>query len=242
MKYAAVIPCFNESNTIARVVSALQRYLDVVIVVDDGSTDKTTQKAKKAGATVIRHEHNYGKGTALRTGLSELLSQGFEWAVMLDGDGQHAPADLPAFLECAEQTGAPLVIGDRMHAADTMPWIRRWANRWMSRKLSRYAQRHLPDTQSGFRLLHLPTWASLELSARHFEVESEMLMAFLAAKHAVEFVPIRVIPGGRTSRIHPIVDSVRWLKWWRAMKRNSAAQPALKISKPPCAMAAAQEI
>jgi glycosyltransferase involved in cell wall biosynthesis len=242
VKCAAVIPCFNESNTIAPVVSALQRYLDFVIVVDDGSTDKTALKAKKAGATVIHHKQNCGKGAALRTGLSELLNQGFEWAVMLDGDGQHAPADLSAFLECAEQTGAPLIIGNRMHAADTMPRVRRWANRWMSRKLSRYAQCHLPDTQSGFRLIHLPTWASLDLNARHFEVESEMLMAFLAAKHPVEFVPIRVIPGGRTSRIHPIVDSLRWLKWWRKMKQNSAAQPALKISKPPCAMAAAQEM
>ncbi len=242
MKCAAVIPCFNESNTIAPVVSALQRYLDLVIVVDDGSTDKTSHQAKKAGATVIRHERNCGKGAALRTGLSELLNQGFEWAVMLDGDGQHAPADLPSFLQCAEQSSAPLVIGNRMHAADAMPLLRRYANRWMSRKLSRYARRHLPDTQSGFRLIHLPTWASLELSARHFEVESEMLMAFLAAKHAVEFVPIRVIPGGRTSRIHPIVDSVRWLKWWRKMKQNSPTQPALKRSKPPCAVAAAQEI
>lgn len=242
MKCAAVIPCFNESNTITPVISALQRYLDLVVVVNDGSTDKTAHTATKAGAKVIHHERNCGKGAALRTGLSELLNQGFEWAVMLDGDGQHAPSDLPSFLQCAEQTGAPLIIGNRMHAADTMPWVRRWANRWMSRKLSRYAQRHLPDTQSGFRLIHLQTWASLDLSARHFEVESEMLMAFLAAKHPVEFVPIRVIPGGRTSRIHPIVDSVRWLKWWRKMKQTSIVQPALKISKPPCAMAAAQEI
>jgi glycosyltransferase involved in cell wall biosynthesis len=229
---AAVIPCFNEEKTIAALVSSLLKQVSFVIVVDDGSTDGTAHNAENAGAVVVRHGRNRGKGAALQTGLSHLLKLGFDWAITLDGDGQHDSAQLPTFLRCAEETGASLVIGNRMHEAQAMPWVRRYVNRWMSRKLSQAAGRRLPDTQSGFRLLHLQTWASLALSAQHFEVESEMLMAFLAARHCVEFVPIRVIASGRKSRIHPFTDTVRWCKWW--LKQNTAALPDIQISRPPC--------
>src|ERR1700722_11355000 len=132
VRYAAVIPCFNEAKTITPLVLALQQHLDFVAVVDDGSIDETALKAGAAGADVICHERNSGKGAALRTGLSRVLNLGFEWAVTLDGDAQHDPADLPALVQCAEQTGALLVIGNRMHRADAMPWLRRHVNRWMS--------------------------------------------------------------------------------------------------------------
>jgi glycosyltransferase involved in cell wall biosynthesis len=212
---AAVIPCLNEGAGIAALVSALCQQVSFVLVVDDGSTDETALLAKGAGATVIRHERNCGKGAALRSGLSQLFKQGFEWAVTLDGDGQHAPEDLPALLRCAGQTGALLVIGNRMDNARAMPWLRRQVNRWMSRKLSQRAGRQLPDTQSGYRLIHLATWAALSLNTEHFEVESEILMAFLAAEHPVAFVPIQVISRSRRSHIHPVTDSLRWWKWWR---------------------------
>jgi len=146
---AAVIPCHNEGAGIAALVSALRQHVSFVLVVDDGSADETALLAKGAGATVIRHERNRGKGAALRSGLSQLFEQGLEWAVTLDGDGQHAPEDLPALLRCGGQTGARLVIGNRMDNARAMPWLRRQVNRWMSRKLSQRAGRQLPDTQSG---------------------------------------------------------------------------------------------
>ena len=239
---AAVIPCLNEESAIGPLVSMLRKQLPVVVVVDDGSTDQTALKAKDAGAWVLQHEHNCGKGAALQTGLSQLLHQGFEWAATLDGDGQHDPADLPALLQCARQTGALLVIGNRMPQAQAMPWLRRWVNRWMSRKLSQRAGCWLPDTQSGFRLVHLPTWASLHLTAQHFEIESEMLMAFLEAKHPVEFTPVRVFNAARKSRIHPVTDTLRWFKWWRKQAYHgegwrkranlSPASPQPKVCEP----------
>jgi hypothetical protein len=143
-----------------------------------------------------------------------VFQQGLVWAVTLDGDGQHAPGDLPGLLRRARETGAALVIGNRMDQARKMAWRRRLANRWMSRQLSRQAGRHLPDTQSGFRLMHLETWGALPLRAERFEVESETLMAFLAARQRVEFVPVQVIESRRNSHIHPVSDAVRWLKWW----------------------------
>lgn len=214
----AVIPCFNEARTIAPLVSALRQQLPLVLVVNDGSADRTAALAQIAGAVVINHEHNRGKGAALRAGLSLALKQGFEWAATLDGDAQHAPEDLPAFLRCAEQPGARLIIGNRMHNARAIPWLRRLVNRWMSKRLSHLAGRLLPDSQCGFRLIHLQTWASLPLDTEHFEVESETLMAFLRAGHRVEFVPIRVIRSRRRSRIQPLADTVRWWRWWRKVE------------------------
>ncbi len=220
----AVIPCFNEARTVAPLVTAVRQYLPSVLVVDDDSTDDTSNLASGAGAVVVSHQRNLGKGAALRTGLSLALKQSFEWALTLDGDGQHAPGDLPAFLQCAEQTGALLVVGNRMHHARAIPWLRRQVNRWMSRKLSQLAGRHLPDTQCGLRLIHLGTWAALPLKTEHFEIESETLMAFLAAGRRVEFVPIRVIRSGRSSHIHPVADSLRWWKWWRNFDRLLASR------------------
>jgi glycosyltransferase involved in cell wall biosynthesis len=195
------------------------------VVVDDGSVDNTAALTEAAGAVVACHECNRGKGVALKTGLSQTLKQGFEWAVTLDGDGQHSPEDLPALLLCAQETGALLVIGNRMHDAGTMPWLRRQVNRWMSRKISQRVGRRLPDMQSGFRIIHLRTWATMALNTEHFEVESEMLMAFLAAEHPVAFTPIQVVSRSRSSHIHPVKDSLRWWRWWRGLKR-AATSPA----------------
>src|SRR5437867_9429801 len=121
-----------------------------MIVVDDGSADETARLAAKAGAHVLRHAQSQGKGAALNTGWSEARARGFSWALCMDGDGQHAPADIAVFLNCAESTGARLVIGNRMANPDGMPWLRRRVNRWMSRRLERLAGCALPDSQCGF--------------------------------------------------------------------------------------------
>lgn len=234
---AAVIPCLNESDSITALVAAVRRRLSSVLVVDDGSTDATAQLAENAGAVVLRHAKNLGKGAALQTGLAHAAKSGFEWAVTLDGDGQHAPEDLPALWRCAERTGARMVIGNRMGEAQKMPWLRRFVNRAMSRMLSRRAGKFLPDTQSGFRLIHLPPWATLLLEAKKFEVESEMLLAFLAAGQGVEFVPVQVLRSNRASHICPLADTLRWLAWWKKFhrpdRRHFAAQPEpVKFEKP----------
>ena len=227
---AVVIPCFNESASIATVIPAVRRHLPAVLVVDDGSTDNTASLARAAGATVLQHERNLGKGAALKTGLAYAFNQGYTWVVTLDGDGQHAPEDLPAFFDCAQRTKASLVIGNRMDEARKMSWLRRHVNRWMSRQLSCCTGKHLPDTQSGFRLIHLPTWSLMSLETERFETESETLLAFLDAGRRVEFVPVQVIPSRRRSKIHPLADSLRWLKWWRRCGRLYGAAARLNSS------------
>ena len=215
---AAVIPCCNEAATIAGLVEQVRQHLPVVFVVDDGSQDGTAEAARRAGAEVMRHERNQGKGAALAAGMRLALERGFEWALMLDGDGQHSAAEIPAFWHEAEKSLARLVVGNRMHDAARMPWLRRQVNRWMSRRLSRRAGQELLDSQCGFRLVELTAWAKLPLVTRRFEVESEMLLAFCAAGYAVSFVPIKVIYHGHGSKVHPIADTWRWFRWWRTTR------------------------
>ena len=215
---AAVVPCANEAAGIGRIVAGLKELVAAVIVVDDGSSDATAQVAGAAGAEVCRLKKNCGKGMALRHGWTHARERGFQWVLMLDGDGQHAVADVPKFFERAEATGARLVVGNRMGNAEGMPWVRFYVNRWMSASLSRMTGVVLPDSQCGFRLAHLETLLALPLRANRFEIESAMLVAFLAAVERVEFVPVQTIYENRVSKINPLTDSWRWLRWRLAQR------------------------
>lgn len=211
---AAVVPCFNEDTTISAVVCGIREHLPTVFVVDDGSTDGTAKESTAAGATVIRNTANRGKGSALRIGLNHARAQGFKWALTMDGDGQHAATDIQAFFACAEKTGAELVIGNRLTAAEKIPRLRRVVNRLMTRLLSRLTRTPLADSQCGFRLIHLEAWARLSMTTDHFETESETLVQFIRAGHHVAFVPVQVIYQTRRSNIRPLIDTWRWVRWW----------------------------
>ncbi len=215
---ASVIPCFNEAKHISSVVGQLQAFLPNVIVVDDGSTDATASEAGAAGAEVIRHRANRGKGTALQTGWDRSPANA-------DSPGRSCSTATASmrrrrhtrFFRCAENTNAPLVVGNRLHQPQAMPWLRRQVNRWMTKRLSRLTGWPLADSQCGFRLVHLETLARLSLAAGdHFEIESEMLVAFLRAGQAVEFVPVQVIYHSGGSKIRALPDSWRWFRWWLA--------------------------
>jgi glycosyltransferase involved in cell wall biosynthesis len=216
---AALMPCFNEAGTIAEVVSGVRQHLSTVLVVDDGSTDDTATNASRAGAEVVKHAKNRGKGAALRVGFQRLQDRGFQWALTLDGDGQHAASDIPAFFQCAETTGAMLVVGDRLKHAEGIPAVRRRVNRWMTKRLSRRAGRPLADSQCGFRLINLGALSGVELKADHFEIESDLLLRMVVAGHKVEFVPIEVIYRTKGSKINPVLDTLRWFRWWFANRR-----------------------
>jgi glycosyltransferase involved in cell wall biosynthesis len=234
---ALVVPCYNEGANIGGLVSQLKNVLPSVIVVDDGSTDETGRAAAQAGAFVVRHPENQGKGAALRTGLQKALELGHAWALCLDGDGQHAPADIPAFLACADRDGAALIVGNRFHAPDRIPPVRRWVNRWLTCRLSRLTGETLLDSQCGFRLVRLDVWAKLRLQADRFEVESEFLVQFLRAGERVRFVPVQVIYRGAGSKIRPFRDTWRWLRWWwnqpRPASPANAALPAPLLTSVP---------
>ena len=112
-----------------------------------------------------------------------------------------------------------------------MPWIRRAVNRWMSRRISNLVGLELPDSQCGFRLMHLPSWAALDVRAARFEIESEMLFQFARAGHAIEFVPIRSVYAGEASRISPVRDAVRWFRWLAESKRQLRNSDLMSVTK-----------
>jgi glycosyltransferase involved in cell wall biosynthesis len=184
-----------------------------ILVVDDGSSDGTAAEAEAAGATVLRHSKPLGKGAALAAGWHRARELGGEWMLMLDGDGQHDPEEAPAFIAAAE-TGARLVVGNRMPGSRAMPVVRRWTNRWMSRRISAMAGLEVPDSQCGYRLVHLPSLEALALRCRGYEIESEMTVAFARAGHPMVFVPVRVRYGGEQSKISPLRDTARWFRWY----------------------------
>ncbi len=231
-----VIPCLNEERVILPLVQAVRRHVRDVIVVDDGSRDATAALAASAGAEVIRHERARGKGAALNTGWRRAVERGFIWALAMDGDGQHAPSDIPAFMAVAMEGEADLIAGNRLANPGAMPWLRRKVNQWMSRRLSRTAGIELPDSQCGFRMMRLNAWAPMQLQAEHFEVESEVLLAFIAEGHSVRFVPVQTIYGREQSKINPVWDTWRWFRWWGRLHeatrtQHSRIQPGLVASR-----------
>ena len=212
----ALIPCFNEAETVGCLIRDVSQYVQTVIVIDDGSIDKTAEVAKTAGAHVLRWSQNRGKGRAILVGLHEARRLGATWCLTLDGDGQHLPADIPTFFEAAD-SGARLVIGNRFHTPEKIPLVRRWTNRLMSWCLTQWLKQPIPDSQCGFRLVNVQAWREIDFpfTASHFEIESELLLAFSLAGEPVAFVPIRVVYNKQGSKIAPFCDTWRWIRWWR---------------------------
>src|ERR1043166_2585743 len=103
-RVAALIPCYNEDARVSEVVRRTRPHVDAVVVIDDGSPDSTSEVAKKAGAIVLRHEVNQGKGAAIRTGMQYAVEKGFDLMVFLDGDGQHNPDQIRKFVEMQQAT------------------------------------------------------------------------------------------------------------------------------------------
>lgn len=215
----ALIPAYNEAARLPDVVSRTKERVAAVVVVDDGSTDATGTVAAAAGAQVLRHTVNQGKGAAILTALEFFRQSDAELAIFLDADGQHDPAEIPQFVAAAAATGAGMVVGTRMADTDDMPFDRRCANRLTSWITSRLARQPVPDSQCGYRLLRRTVLPDLRLSTSHFETETEMLIQAGRAGHRIVNVPIRTIyDPHRTSRIRPWRDTVRFFrlvkKYW----------------------------
>lgn len=223
--WCAVIPAYRESGSIASVVRGLFALGLPVLVVDDGSRDGTAQAAERAGAHTIRHPRNLGKGAALTTGLAHARDAGFAWAITLDADGQHDPADVPRFIAAAARGDADLLCGNRMTDTREMPPVRRLTNRAMSRWISRAAGQPIPDSQCGFRAYRLSALEGVACSTAHFEWETEILLRLARRGARIASVPIRTIYRDERSKIRPLGDAVRFWRMWRFMRRDGMFSP-----------------
>ena len=209
-----VIPALNAEATIGPVVAAARRHVPRTIVVDDGSVDGTGEAARRAGAEVIRHVSNLGKGAALTTAFEALRAErddALQAVITLDADGQHDPDDIPAFVELHRRERPAIIVGSRQRHFAEMWGPRRAMNRFSSAALRFFTGAHLPDTQSGFRLYDAGFLEALRLSGRRYEAEMEALMQATARSLPIASVPIhlRVVDGRATSHYRPLSDTFR---------------------------------
>lgn len=226
----AIIPAYQDEKHIGDIVRRTRERLDHVLVVDDGSTDQTAQSAREAGADVIAHAQNRGKGEAIKTGLAHWfnavspshrteggLDREVMWVSLLDSDGQHLPEEIDRFLDVAAcETGSCFFLGNRMNNLTGMPFIRRVVNRYMSHQISRLCGQDIPDTQCGFRMLHRQLIPELLGGGDRFDYETEVLIIASRKGYRIESVPITTVYSDQVSKIRPLRDAIRFLKlMWR---------------------------
>lgn len=211
---AVLIAAYNEAKSIRGTVTRVRQKGYPVIVVDDGSSDGTASALQGMdGVEVLVSERNEGKGASLRKGIARFLRRPEAVLVMMDADGQHDAEEIGAFLSALGSDSADLVIGNRMHHPQGMPWIRRITNRWMSGLLSGLTGTRTPDTQCGFRAARREALAKMDLRTSRFEIESEMLLEAGRLGLRVGSTPIRSVYENHASRISPVKDTLRFLSF-----------------------------
>lgn len=198
MNSLVVIPAFQAGNHLGPVLAQLQRLSQalasplVLLVVDDGSTDETSEVARAAKVELVRHSRNEGKGAALLTGLNWAFSRGFTHVVAADADGQHPPEEILRLVAIAAAPDA-LVLGVRHLARDGAPAANRFSNALSNRFLSWFTGLRLRDTQCGLRRYPVATTLKLGCKDTGYAFEAEVILR--AARHGmpIEQVPIRVV-------------------------------------------------
>jgi glycosyltransferase involved in cell wall biosynthesis len=219
-RIAAVIPAYQEEKHVGEVARRAHAQLQNVLVVDDGSTDATAERARSSGVDVVVHPQNRGKGESIKTGLRYWLERGSEYVVLLDADGQHLPEEISRFVDSAgSESDAKIFIGSRMSDTTTMPFVRRIVNRYMSGKISRACGQQIPDTQCGFRMLHRDIIPEVLSGASRFEYETEMLIIASRKGHRVASVPITTVYSDEVSSINPVRDTLRFFKLMRRYRK-----------------------
>ena len=227
-RIVALVPAHDEASQIGRVVEGARRHVPV-LVVDDGSSDATAALAERAGATVLRQSPNQGKGAALRAGFAAALDGGAEAVITIDGDGQHDPAEIPAFLgERARRViaGEPveLVIGARSFRR--MPPVRRAANWLGTVTLSVAVGRWIADNQSGYRLVGRRLMAAmLDSREQGFSFEVEMIAVCLREGWPIGWIPVRTIYADERSHVRPGRHLREFLAVTGRARRIARAQP-----------------
>jgi glycosyltransferase involved in cell wall biosynthesis len=193
---AAVIPAHEEEDSVAAVVEVARRHVDLVLVVDDGSCDRTGERAAAAGATVLRLDPNRGKGAALARGLAEAAGAGAERIVTLDADGEHDPAAIPAFLDALG--GADVALGHRrVYRSGARRALNGLALFWF-----RLLDPAIHDTICGFRAFRASALPVVQNDAGGFVYEHEVILRAVAAGLRLAAVPIETSPNAR-SRVVP---------------------------------------
>ena len=216
MKFA-VIPAYNEESNIRQVISETKKYISDIIVVDDGSKDKTIEEAKKEGVVVLKHIINLGKGAALKTGCDYAIKHGASHIIALDADTQHEPSQIPNFLR--ELENVDVVLGYRKLNKE-MPSILKLGN-WFINKMTKLLYgMTLHDTQCGYRAFTADAYKQIRWKTSNYSMESEMIANIGKKRLKYKEIPIKTIYADKYKGT-TLIDGIKIvcnLFWWRLSK------------------------
>lgn len=208
---AGVIPFYNETETLNKVLKKAESYCDIIIAVDDGSTNNYYGFIQTSGKTyLLKHSRNYGKGAALRTGIGKALQKDVDYIITLDSDGQHDVDIIPNFIQALDEYD--VVIGNRMNDISKMPIHRRMSNYLTSYLLSRKLGIKILDSQSGFRAFRSGKIKNILPETNGFEAETEMLIKAAKNNLKIGFVNIPTIYSTEKSKMKSWKTTKNFLK------------------------------
>lgn len=214
MSICVIVPTYNNQKTIIRVIEQIMPYTQNIIVVNDGSTDRTQQLLNDSDlpVTLIHYEKNRGKGHALKTGFLKSLELGYEYAITIDSDGQHFAEDIPLFVEAIKQYPNSLIIGSRTLVGENIPGKNIFANKFSNFWFYLQTGQNLKDTQTGYRLYPLRLLRGLTWLTSRYEAELELLV--FSSWHGVNLHPVFIQvyyppQDERVSHFRPTTDFLR---------------------------------
>lgn len=246
MKICLILPAYNEAKTIKEVILQARRFIQPIIVVDDGSIDtddqaaclsggksvgtsETARIAQRLGTTVIQHKTNLGKGMALRTGFDWALRNKYEIVMTMDSDGQHDPLDIPRFLDKLQRDNPDIIVGERSIDRSNMPLHRRLNNKLVSNVGSWLCEQNIADFQCGYRLIKAEVLRTVELETMRYETESELLVKAGRLGFRIETIPIKTIYSGQVSNVKPIREIYFFTKLLFACLRERTEKTAQNL-------------
>jgi len=214
-KYCVVIPAYNAAANINSVISSIQSYYPQlhIIVIDDGSIDDTVLVVSKyPSISICHHAVNKGKGAVIKTGIEKARQEGFNYAIFLDADMQHAPGKIGDFIKIRERYNLDLVLGKRSFLRTSMPFHRILSNSITSFLISLRTGKRVHDSQCGYRLLNLLKISLDKLVENRFQFESEFLIKMIYGGIKYSEVSIPTIYSKSCSYISNIMDTIKFIK------------------------------
>ena len=197
MKIIVVIPAHNEEKNISQVIDKVKKYAENIVVIDDGSKDKTYHQAKKSSQNstniyLLRHKTNLGKGAALKTGCLAAIKLGADIIITMDADGQHSASDIPKLIEKLQEENLDIVFGSRQ-INGKIPWLMFLGNKFLTKTINLFSNICLKDTQSGFRCFKSKVYPQLAWNTQDYAVETEMILNAGKNKLTYNEIPIQTI-------------------------------------------------
>ena len=214
MKLIVIIPAYNEESTIGDVIKATSRFVDEILVINDGSTDRTADVAKTAGATVIDNIVNRGLGKTIKRGYAEAVKRGADIVVQIDADGQYDPQEIPKLIQPILDNKADLVLGSRLENLKyEMPWLKKQGNRAFTWLLRRLTDTDIKDGQTGFRATRKEVFETVEIQG-DFTYTQEMIVKVSKEGWRIANVPVNFYQrSAGESRLMSGPLSYAWRAW-----------------------------